>query len=370
MRALFLRLKPFTYIFLLLAILPNITLADITIRLLTWKGYAPDNQVAKFQALMVKKHQLKIKMVITYITSPDDYFNNIRRGEVDIIAPSHNIIKDERYKLLSKQLLLPINLRKIPNYSKMLPALQNAEYATQGENVYHVPLVHGPYGLAYNTDKFATPPSSWNIFWNKSYQGKYAVSSDYPEVNVYVAALAEGFTKSELTDVSKLSSPAMRNRLVTLINNAGVLWEGVDSAEDFQNVFFGTAWGFAFPALLEKGQTWKMATPKEGTTGWVDGHSLTNALSGRARHKAIAEEWINFTLSDDFQLEAIVKGIGSAPVNTAIKDRLTADEISQFHLDDPDYFKNNIILWPTLNTRQRNFYKLLWNNALKKSEAM
>jgi len=46
------------------------------------------------------------------------------------------------------------------------------------------------------------------------------------------------------------------------------------------------------------------------------------------------------------------------------------DEILQFHMDDPDYFKNNIILWPTLNTRQRNFFKLLWNDALKESKAM
>jgi len=362
--------KRLLFLYFLTTLLANIAVADVTIRLLTWQGYAPDNQVAKFQALMLKKHQLKVKMDITYISSPDDYFDNIRRGKVDIVAPSHNIIKDERYKLLSHHLLLPINLDKIPNYSKMLPALQNADYATQGENVYHVPLVHGPYGLAYNTSKFATAPDSWSIFWDKSYKGKYAVSSDYPEVNIYVAALAEGFSKKDLTDVYKLSSPNMLKRLVKLIKNAAFLWEGVDSADDFQKLDLGAAWGFSFPGLLDKGQTWKMANPKEGTTGWVDGHSLTNALAGRSRHKGIAEEWINFTLSDDFQLEAIVKGIGSAPVNTAIKDRLTADEIAAFHMDDPSYFKNNIILWPTLNTRQRNFFKNLWNNALNESKTM
>ncbi len=370
MKRLYNHLKHLISVGLLALMLPNMALADVTISMLTWEGYSPDKQVEKFQALMQKKYDIKVKMNISYISSADEYFDNIRRGKVDIIVPSHNIIKDERYKLLSQNLLLPINLNIVTNYSKLLPSLQNASYATKGKNVYNVPLVHGPYGLAYNTAKFSTPPDSWQIFWDKSLKGKYAISSDYSEANIYLAALAEGFKKNELTDISKLSSPAIINRLAVLIKNAGVLWEGVDSVKDFQDKDFGAAWGFSFPALLEKGQTWKMANPKEGTTGWVDGHSITNTVANKPMHKKIAEEWINFSISDEFQLEAIVKGIGSAPVNIAIKSKLTAKEIATFHLDDPDYFKNNIILWPTLNTRQRNFFKKLWGDALTKSKSM
>ncbi len=370
MKLLYQSIKHLVCISLLALMLPNMAFADVTIRLLTWEGYSPDDQVVKFQALMQKKHNVKVKMDITYISSADEYFDSIRRGKVDIIAPSHNIIKDERYKLLSQKLLLPIDLNVVSNYSKLLPSLQKASYATKGKNVYHVPLVHGPYGLAYNTAKFPTPPDSWNVFWDKAHKGKYAISSDYSEANIYLVALAEGFTKKELTDVTKLSSPAVVKRLALLIKNAGVLWEGVDSVKDFQDKDFGAAWGFSFPALLEKGQTWKMASPKEGTTGWVDGHSITNAVANKPMHKKIAEEWINFSISDDFQLEAIVKGIGSAPVNVAIKSRLTAQEVASFHLDDPDYFENNIILWPTLNNRQRNLFKKLWKDAQNLSKSM
>jgi spermidine/putrescine-binding protein len=357
--------KRLFYILLLATVIPNMAMADITIRLLTWEGYSPDNQVEKFQQLMQKKHNTTVKMDIKYISSADDYFDSIRRGRVDIIAPSHNIIKDARYKLLTEKLLIPINLDIITNYEKILPELQKAEYATEGSHVFHVPLVHGPYGLAYNTAEFPSPPDSWNIFWDKSNAGKYAVSLDYSEANIYVAALAEGFTKEDLTDLTKLASPKILKRLIALLKNAGSTWEGVDSADDLHDKKFGAAWGFSFPALAEKGQTWKMASPKEGTTGWVDGHSLTNALKGRPKHKEIAEEWINFSISDDFQLDAIVRGIGSAPVNTSITDQLTPQEVLAFHLDDPDYFKNNIILWPTLNIRQRNYFKKLWGDAVK-----
>ncbi len=370
MKRLYNCVKHLIYLGLLALVLPNMAFADITIRMLTWEGYSPDDQVAKFQSLMQKKHNITVKMEITYISSADEYFDNIRRGKVDIIVPSHNIIKDERYKLLSKNLILPINLNIVTNYSKLLPSLQNASYATKGKKVYNVPLVHGPYGLAYNTAKFSTPPDSWNVFWDESHKGKYAISSDYSEANIYLAALAEGFKKNELTDISKLSSPAIINRLAVLIKNAGVLWEGVDSVKDFQDKDFGAAWGFSFPALLEKGQTWKMATPKEGTTGWVDGHSITNAVENKPMHKKITEEWINFSISDEYQLEVIVKGIGSAPVNIAIKSKLTEKEVATFHLDEPDYFEKNIILWPTLNTRQRNLFKNIWNDALTKSKTM
>jgi len=107
-----------------------------------------------------------------------------------------------------------------------------------------------------------------------------------------------------------------------------------------------------------------MADPKEGTTGWVDGHAITYTLQDKPKHKRIAEEWINFTISDDFQLNAIIKGIGSAPVNISIKDKMSKQEIIDFHFDDPGYFSEKRILWPTLSTRQRNFIRSLWDQAL------
>jgi spermidine/putrescine transport system substrate-binding protein len=341
--------------------------AGITLNMLTWEGYSPDDQVEKFKALVKEKHNENVHLNITYVSSADEFFTKIRNNTVDIIAPSHNVIKDERYKLISNNLLLPIDLNNIPNYSKLIPSLQKAEYSTIGEKVYSVPLVHGPYGLAYNTELVSPPPESWLELWNPKHAGRYTISSDYAEVNIYVTALSLGFSADQITDIKMLTQPQVKKSLIQLIKKSNNLWEGVDTADGFEKNSLGAAWGFSFPELAKRGQTWAMAEPKEGTTGWVDGHAISRTLADKPLHKRIAEEWINFTLSDEFQLQAIVRGIGSAPVNISIKDKLTKDEIASFHLDDPDYFKNNRILWPTLSKRKRNFFNQLWQDALTAS---
>lgn len=341
--------------------------ADITLNMLTWEGYSPDDQVEKFKALVKEKHNKNVHLNITYVSSADEFFKKVRNNTVDIIAPSHNVIKDERYKLISSNLLLPIDLNNIPNYSKLIPSLQKAEYTTIGEKVYSVPLVHGPYGLAYNTELVSPVPESWLELWDPKHAGRYTISSDYGEVNIYVTALSLGFSADQITDIKMLAQPQVKKSLIQLIKKSNNLWEGVDTADGFEKNSLGAAWGFSFPELAKRGQTWAMAEPKEGTTGWVDGHAISRTLADKPLHKRIAEEWINFTLSDEFQLQAIVRGIGSAPVNISIKDKLTKDEIASFHLDDPDYFKNNRILWPTLSKRQRNFFNRLWQDALTAS---
>lgn len=350
-----------------LTLLISTVQADITLNLLTWEGYSPDDQVSEFKKLVKNKYNEDLIFNIKYVSSADEFFKGVRRKAVDIIVPSHNIIKDERYKLIKEKLILPINLVNIPNYSKILPSLQKSEYATHNGHVYSIPLVHGPYGLAYNTAKISPPPTSWNALWDDKYKNKYTISSDYSEVNIYITALAMGLAPDQITNVRELSDPAIRTKLSQLIKNAQNLWVGVDTAHDLSRNDLGAAWGFSFPDLSKQGQTWAMANPKEGTTGWVDGHSISQSLAGKPTHKKIAEEWINFTLSDDFQVKAIVRGIGSAPVNASIKEKLTVKEIAQYHLDDPNYFKNQRILWPTLSTRQRNFFRSLWSDALKES---
>lgn len=356
---------PSLFTLLLLSILSTPLQAEITLRLLTWEGYAPDKQVKQFENQMAKKYGEPVKLDIRYVSSPNEYFNSIRKNAVDIIAPSHNIIKDERYNLVTNKLILPIDLNNIPNYAKLIPSLQHADYTTIDGQVYSVPLVHGPYGLAYNTELVDPGPTSWNVLWKEAYKQRYALSSDYFEVNVYVTALALGISPDKIADISALSAPDVQAKLNELAKNANNLWEGVDTVKSMENNALGAAWGFSFPGLASKGQNWKMAEPKEGTTSWVDGHAISKAVSNKPKHKRLAEEWINFTLSDAFQVEVIVRGIASAPVNTTIKDKLTSTEVKSLHLDDPNYFANSRILWPTLSLRERNFLKNLWLKAMK-----
>ncbi len=111
-----------------------------------------------------------------------------------------------------------------------------------------------------------------------------------------------------------------------------------------------------------------MAEPKEGTTAWVDNFMLGYALEDQPLLRQIAEEWLNMVLSDEFQLNAVVRGKGVIPIITTLADKLTPEEIARFHLDDPTHFTNNRILWPTLSRKNRNGLKRLWDKAMKARE--
>lgn len=340
----------------------------VELRLLTWEGYAPAAQVERFKALIKEKYDEDLEFKISYVSSSEEYFYQLRRKRVDILTPSHNIIKDDRFNLIEKGLLLAINLDNIPNYFKLLPSLQWADYCTVDANVYSVALAHGPYGLAYNVDKVQPAPTSWNVLWDEQMKQQYSLSSDYYEVNVYITALALGFDPQDIANIDKLRSEEVLNKLTALIKNASGLWEGVDKPEDLEDNKLAAAWGFSFPGLKKQGQHWKIAQPKEGTTGWVDGHALSYTLEGKPRLKRIAEEWINFTIGEQFQWQAIVNGIGSEPVNLYISENLSAEQRAGLPNFEQQFITDNRILWPILSRRQRNVIEQLWEKALERAK--
>lgn len=333
------------------------------LRLLDWEGYAPPEQVKKFQALVKEEFEVDVTIKVTHVSAVDEFFKALKSKKADIIAPSHNLPKDPRYKLIQGKLTLPIDLNNVPNYKNIIPALQQAEYCTVNGKVYAIPMVYGPYGLAYNADKVTSAPDSWNILWEPKYAGQYTISKDYSEVNIFITALVMGIDRNKIGDFKAIQSSEFVAKLKKLMSNAKSMWVGVDGADDLQGLPLATAWGFSFPELKKRGENWKMASPKEGTTGWIDGWMLSHTLRNKPQLKRIAEEWLNFTLSPEFQVEVVVRGIGSAPVNLSIKDQLTPEEVKMYHVDDPDYFQKNLIPWPVLDNRSRTGFKLLTKKA-------
>lgn len=337
--------------------------ADEKLRLLVWEGYAPAKQVKQFENYIRDKYAVSLTMEVKYISDPEEFFTSLRFKSVDLITPTHNLIKDERYKFITNEMLAPLDLELIPNYKNIIPALQNAEYITENNQVYGVPFIHGPYGLAYNT-KVLSAPLSWDVLWQPVFKGKYAVARDYPEVNIYITALALGYKGAQVYDYDALNNPEFKTKLSYLAQNAKSLWSGVDKADDIQGLPLAVVWGFSLPELNKRGEVWRIATPKEGTMGWVDNYAISRELKDKPLLLKFAMEWLNFVIGAEFQVDVVVREIGSSPVNTRIKDKLTADEIEQTHIDNVDFFQDNRILWPTIdNMRDRNGIKKLWEDA-------
>lgn len=333
--------------------------------MLVWEGYAPAAYIKKFETHVRKKFNLEIKTVVSTVSSADGFFAPVRGKEADIITPTYHMFEDERWGLKDRQLILPLHLDNIPNFKNITPSIRKAQYLQHDGEIYAVPIAHGPYGLTYNTHRVKTAPDSWNILWNPKYKGKYVIAESEYMRNCMITALALGYPRHTIHKYDKLNNPIFREKLAQLANNAHSFWVGVDKVDDLLGHSLGTSWGFALSGLKDKGEIWKFANPHEGTIYWVDNFAITWAVKDKPILRTIAEEWCNFVLSPDYQVEVVMRRLSSYPVTTNIRERVTKDEIIQFRLDAPAEYQKTRIIQSNLSLRDRNGLKKLWDGAIK-----
>ncbi len=338
---------------------------SLTLRLLVWEGYAPEREQAIFIREVYKKYSVRLKFVIKNASNPDDFFNELRKGEVDMISPAHNLPKDSRYNLTTNGLTLPINLTHVPNYRHIAEDLQYQSWAMEDDVVFAVPVLQGPYGLAYNADILPEEPRSWNVLWDPRYAGRYTVSGDYYELSIYISALALGYRPEDIFSYDAIKGHLLEERVRMLAVNAHSFWTGFDKEIYFKGKALATSWRSTFPELNALGEKWRITVPQEGTTWWVDTLMIGHTLKTNPRLRRIAEEWINYLLEPLVQTESLALKLGIYPVTTPA---LTLFKKRQVH--SPDTINQNRLLenhipWKVLKTRSRNAFSLLWNEALR-----
>ena len=240
-----------------------------TLKIHTWEGYADVDMVEAFTQAMLRDKGLRVVLDIHYVSDPHDYYAALRLGHTDLISPAHNLIKDERFQYISKDILLPINIDNIPNYKKLIPALRDADYAKVKGQVYAIPFAHGAYSLIYNQNKVDATPESWQVLWDPKYAKRYVISADYYEVNYFITVLSLGHEPSMFTDVDQFRNKPFIQRLRELRLGSREMWVGVDTEENVKDSAMATSWGFSLAKLNKQGLRWKRAVPKR--CDWVGG---------------------------------------------------------------------------------------------------
>ena len=86
---------------------------------------------------------------------------------VDVIIPSDYMIA----RLISEDMLLPLNFDNIPNYAYVQDTFKNTAY--DPENKFSVPYTWGTVGIIYNS-KYVDEAdvTGWELLWNEKYKGK------------------------------------------------------------------------------------------------------------------------------------------------------------------------------------------------------
>jgi len=331
------------------------------LRVLSWEGYTPPYQMTQFEKMIFEKYNVELNINLQYVSSSDEFFEKIRKNQVDIIFPSHNIIKDPRYKLLNRELIIPIDTEKIGNYANISTDILKNITHINTDSIYFIPMIYGPYGLIYNTDHFSSPPDSWQILWDEKFKNKYAINSDFYELNIYIAALAAGMDFNEVTDIEKLKTNHIQDDIFNLVKNNKTLWNGIDKTSNLEGHVLATSWGISANELVRNSNRWKMACPKEGTTIWVDGLSITRSLKDQPFLKLLAEHFIDFVISEQYQEQVVHKQLNSLPSNRVTLEQVRANKKL------PDHFaciKFDFIS-PILSESERRYMEFIWIRALR-----
>ncbi len=333
------------------------------LRILVTQGSTTKQTIAEFEQMVRQKYQVELKLTVKNWADPGEIYKALRNKTADIISCPHNFPKDPDFKLIAGKLTLPVDLQNIPNHTNVIPAMQQPDYITEGGRVFGVSYAYSPYGLAYNSALFNEPPASWNVLWDPQYAGQYVLTSTMYELNILITELASGADRYQIGQLARIKTPEFQDKLRALAQNAGAFWTLTDTADDLQGKALAAAWGYSFQELRNRGEEWKFAQPREGMPSGIGVLMLSHTLYANPTLKRIAEEWLNYVISPDYQLNVILGAY--FPVNLAIKDRLDPDTVAYYHLDEPDYAQKQMIPWPILDKRTRKGFELLWKKAMR-----
>ena len=109
--------KQFTILVMLCIALLGFTVPSVsaeTLRILEWGFYMPESVQENIIKIAKDKYGVDLKLEIKAVNGNDDFFPALKGKTADVIAPSHNVPRDERYRLIKHKLVLPLNLDIYP----------------------------------------------------------------------------------------------------------------------------------------------------------------------------------------------------------------------------------------------------------------
>jgi len=287
--------------------------------IVAWPGYVERGDsdkaydwVTKFEA--ATGCMVKVKTAST----SDEMVALMNEGGFDLVTASG----DASLRLVAGKRVQPINVDLIPSWKNVDARLKDGPWHTVGGVHYGVPYQWGPNVLAYSTDVFKEPPTSWSVVFEeqnlpdgKSNTGRVQ-AYDGP-IYIADAALYLMTHKPELkiTDPYQLNEDQYAAALDLLRGQrklVGRYWhDAAVQTDDFKNegVVASSSWAYQVNLLKGEGANFDQTIPAEGATGWAD----TTMLANDAAHPNCAYLWMEHTLNSNLQSD-LSSWFGSVPV--------------------------------------------------------
>ncbi len=265
-------------------------MAQDTLRVLTWPGYADPDLVKIFE------QQTGSKVEVTTIDSDDVMWQKLNKnqaGDFDVFAV--NTAELQRY--IKADLVVPVRTANIPNTARQLPRfrdLKGISGLVHGDKAYAVPYTYAEMGLIFDKQQVKPAPTSIRVLWEPRYRGKVLLYNGGSH-NFSLAAQAMGDTTPY--QLAGNTWPAIVDQLINLRRNAqGFYTQPEESVEMFKNghtaIMFANYGSQQVQLLKRAGIDVGYVVPQEGALAWLDCWAITRG----AKNTQLAEAWINYML--------------------------------------------------------------------------
>lgn len=324
-----------------------------------WGEYISDgsegtmNVNREFENYYYEKYGKRLKINYTTYASNEDMYNKIRSGGVsyDIVIPSDYMIE----RMINEGLLQKLDFSNIPNFKYIDEQYKYAFYDENSE--YSVPYQCGYVGIIYNKSVVTKEPDDWELLWDEAYSGSI-LQFNNPRDAFGTAMYKLGIdvnTKDELLWKSAKEELLLQKPLV----------QSYVMDEVFNKMKNGSAaaapyYAGDFFTMYEDNEDLAFYYPESGTNIFVDAMCIPTC----AKNKKIAEEYINFMLTEDIAVANAEYTCYASPNVLVSENEAYIEYMSELH-------ENAIeILYPeggikasyyeTLDTKTQELQNSLW----------
>jgi spermidine/putrescine transport system substrate-binding protein len=314
-----------------------------TLRIFIWEDYIAPEVYRLFE------RELGVKVIEDNYASNEDMRAKLQAGGVlyDLVVPS-----DYMVTLLRKDgLLLELDLRRMPNLTHITTRFRDPPY--DPGHRYSVPYQWGITGIGYHKSQVIPSPTSWADLFQPArierYRNRISMLNDMREV-VGAALITLGYSPDS-------ADPQQLAQAQELLQQQKPFLAKYDSESFKDSLASGEtvlAQGWSGDIAMAQTQNPEIgfAIPQEGTFIFVDNWAIPKG----ARHKELAEEFINFVLRPEISA-TIVNHVRYASVNEAATP-LVKPEI----LNGPSYHvpEGTKLWWLADLGRANELYERVW----------
>lgn len=294
-----------------------------------WGEYIDETILKDFE------EETGIKVIYETFTQNEDMYMRIKEGgsNYDVVVPSDYMIE----RMISEDMLLPMEMSKIPNFKNIGKEYQNMEY--DPEQKYSVPYFWGTVGILYNKNMVKETPNSWKALWDKKYKDNI-IMMDSTRDSIGIALIKDGYSMNsrnmkELTQVKKDLIEQKKIVMAYLVDE--IKSQMVNEEAALAPSYSGDA-----IVAMNENENLDYVIPKEGSNIWFD----AMVIPKDAKNVENAYKFINYILRPEVGAkiaEYVEYSTPNVESYKLIKDDIKFKEVSYPDLskyDNLEVFKN------------------------------